>query len=500
MLDSSKRVGLTIDHGGVRYARVRKRKKGWEIEKTGFLPFADGVILEDQFTNMEELRSSLKEWVKKEKLNGTSITLSIPTSQIIIRKLQIGTVNSKELDQLINLEVETALHLPFEDPVYDYIAAGSEEQSTHVLVYASPQRWLKQCIELLESSGLKVKYVELASTAFARAIQARYIDSLENTMLIHLDKANVEVYMFHEGHPVFMRVINEYDYSGSIDGTFTPELIYSINAEISRLLSFYQYSIHDGNARINQAIIAGELAGRTQLAAELQQAQPDMRVETVELESPLRKRVRRKLDEYMIPFGLAIRDKNAPGINLMPEKARKTTQIPAKLLVAGIVWLLCLGAILALNTNNRLQISDYEHTVQVIKDKTALLQQQMATQNTETQADADPQAVVKFINDNRQDAVAVLDELTNHLPYGSRLTTIEYNKPGTLSLTFKSTDLTALSTYLTSLRAMPFTQTVHLQSFADNNGQWVGSYEITWKTASTSDKKQADAGGSDDNG
>lgn len=500
MLDSNKRVGLTIDHGGVRYARVRKRKKGWEIERTGFLPFADGVILEDQFTNMEELRSSLKDWVKKERLNGTSVTLSIPTSQIIIRKLQIGTVSSRELDQLINLEVETALHLPFEDPVYDYIAAGSAEQSTNVLVYASPQKWIKQCIELLESTGLKVKFAELASTAFARAIKAQYKDSLENTMLIHLDKANVEVYMFHQGHPVFMRVINEYDYSGSIDGTFTQELISSINAEISRLLSFYQYSIHDGESRIVQAIIAGELAGRTQLAAELQQAQPDMRVETVELESPLRKRVRRKLDEYMIPFGLAIREKSSPGINLMPERARKTKQIPAKLLIAGILWLLCLGAILALNTNNRLQISDYEHTVQVLKDKAALLQQQVSTQNTEAQADADPEAVVQFINEHRQDAVAVLDELTNRLPYGSRLTSIEYNKPGNLALTFKSPDLTALSTYLSSLRAMSFVGNVHLQSFADNNGQWVGSYEVTWKTAKASDDQQADTGGADNNG
>ncbi|MCM3627153.1 pilus assembly protein PilM [Paenibacillus glycanilyticus] len=498
MLDSNKRVGLTIDHGGVRYARVRKRKKGWEIEKTGFLPFADGVILDDQFTSIEELRTSLKDWVKKERLNGTSITLAIPTSQIIIRKLQVGTVHPKELNQLINLEVETALHLPFEDPVYDYIAAGSAEQSTDVLVYASPQKWIKQCIELLESAGLKVKIAELASTAFARAIQARYKDSLENTMLIHLDKANVEVYMFHQGHPVFMRVINEYDYSGSEDGMFTPELISSINAEISRLLSFYQYSIHDGQARIVQAIIAGELAGRTQLAAELQQAQPDMRVETVELESPLRKRVRRKLDEYMIPFGLAIREKTSPGINLMPEKVRKTKQIPAKLLIAGIVWLLCLGAILALNTNNRLQISDYEHTVQVLRDKTSLLQQQLSSQNTEAEADSDPQAVVQFINEHRQDAAAVLDELTNHLPYGSRITALEYNNPGRLALTFKSADLTALSTYLTSLRAMTFAGSVELQSFADNNGQWFGSYEITWKTAPP-DTQEA-TGGTDNNG
>jgi Competence protein A./Fimbrial assembly protein (PilN). len=499
MLDSNKRVGLTIDHGGVRYARVRKRKKGWEIEKTGFLPFADGVILEDQFTSIEELRTSLKVWVKKERLTGASITLAIPTSQIIIRKLQMGTVNPKELNQLIHLEVETALHLPFEDPVYDYIAAGSSEQSTNVLVYASPQKWIKQCIELLESAGLKVKLAELASTAFARAIQARYKDSLENTMLIHLDKANVEVYMFHQGHPVFMRVINEYDYSGTEDGMFTPELIYSINAEISRLLSFYQYSIHDGQEKIVQAIIAGELAGRNQLAAELQQAQPDMRVETVELESPLRKRVRRKLDEYMIPFGLAIREKTTAGINLMPEKVRKSRQIPAKLLIAGIVWLLCLGAILALNANNRLQISDYEHTVQVLKDKTALLQQQLSTQNTEAPAATDPQAVIQFIQEHRQDAAAVLDELTNHLPYGARLTTIEYNQPGVLALTFKSPDLTALSAYLTSLRAMSFVGGVQLQSFADNNGQWFGSYEITWKTAAAPDKQEA-TGGADNNG
>lgn len=492
MLGSNKQYGLTIDHGGVRYAQVKRKKKGWEIDRTGFLPFADGVILEDQFTGVDELRGRLKEWVKKERLQGKSIHLSIPTSQIIIRKLQIATANPKELDQLIDLEVETALHLPFLNPVYDYIAAGSEEQATNILLYASPQNWIKQCIELLQSAGLKVKHAELPSTAFARAIQAQYKDSLEDTILVHLDDANVEVYMFHEGNPVFMRVINEYDYSGSEDGSFTPELITSINAEIARLLNFYQYSIHDGQTRINQAIIAGAKQGRNQLAAALNQAQPDMKVETIELQSSTRKKSRLRADEFIIPYGLAIKDKKSKAINLMPVKTNHAKRIPAKLVAAFMVWLLILGTILAWYMNNSAQISDLKHEAQVLQDQSALLEQQMTKMNSSATHADDPQAVIAAITSARQDAVAVLDELNKRLPAGAGIATIAYSKPGSITMSVKLNDLKSISDYLVSLRAMPFAGQAVIQTFANNNGQWLASYEVSWVQAAVAKEQEGE--------
>ena len=92
----SKRIGMTIDQSGIRYATLRK-KKGWELEKSGFYPFPPGLIVQDGIVNEESLRISIRQWAKQEGLQGSTAVLAVPTSQVIVRRMSIPAVNDKEL-------------------------------------------------------------------------------------------------------------------------------------------------------------------------------------------------------------------------------------------------------------------------------------------------------------------------------------------------------------------------------------------------------------------
>lgn len=486
-------MGLTIDPSGIRYVTVKKKKE-WVVEKYGFFPFSEDVTDGDQIHASEILRDQLRAWVKSEKIHGMTVTLSIPTSHIIIRKLEVGTVNARELDQLIELEVETTLHLPFSDPVYDYLAATSTEHTTEALVYASRHNWIDQCSELLKDAGLKVKYAEISSLALARTIRDVQSEPLTDTMLLHLDKTSTEVYLFHNDQPVFMRVINEYGHQEVVERGLTPELIVSINAEISRLLNFYQYSIRNGESRITRVIVSGERRGRENLVAEFRTEQPDIQVDVFEFEAV----------DYMIPFGLAIRDHDSQTVNLLPESSASKKIFPLKLIVTAIIWVLCLSVILTLYASNKNAIKEYKSEMVELNDQIALLELQLSEQNDDSKSYSNPSEVIDYLKEHKLYFLRVWDELTFAMPAGAYFTNIDYSNPGSLQLTFRTADLQDISDYLVSLRAMSFTGNVQLVSFVkkdeDNDSIWYAQYLLKWKSASTTVEPQTTEEGSDSNG
>lgn len=497
MLAFKRHMGLTIDSSGIRYVTVVKKKKEWVVEKYGFFPFTENVTDGDHINASQVLRDQLKAWIKQEKIHRMAVTLSIPTSHIIIRKLEVGTVNARELDQLIELEVETTLHLPFSDPVYDYLVATSTEQTTEALVYASRPNWIEQCSELLKDAGLKVKYAEISSLALARTIQEVQIEPFKDTMLLHLDKESTEVYLFHNDQPVFMRVINEYGHQEVVEKGLTPELIVSINAELARLLNFYQYSIRNGESRITRVIVSGDRHGRENLVAEFRMEQPDIHVDIFEFEAV----------DYMIPFGLAIRDRGSQRVDLMPRKASTREKVfPVTVVVTALVWVLCLGVILTLYMDNKNAIKAHQTEITELNDIAALLELQLSEMNNNSQSYSNPQEVIDYLKKHKQYFIEVWDELVFAKPSDTILTIIDYSNPGELQLTFEATDLQDISDYLASLRAMSFTENVKLISFVKKDGQsgndatWNAQYSLKWKYSSTAEQQQTTEGGSDSNG
>lgn len=145
-------AGLAIEQTGIRYISF-KNKKSWEVRKKRYLPLPPGLIVENQVADSEALLETVKHWVKAERLRGSRVSLSIPPSQIIIRKMSIPSTNPKQVEQLVKLEVETGMHLPFESPVYDYVTMDVDEENSHLLVFAAPASPFKIILMCLKERG-----------------------------------------------------------------------------------------------------------------------------------------------------------------------------------------------------------------------------------------------------------------------------------------------------------------------------------------------------------
>ncbi|WP_187355203.1 pilus assembly protein PilM [Paenibacillus tengchongensis] len=483
-------AGLAIEQTGIRYISL-KNKKSWEVRKKRYLPLSPGMIVENQVADSEALLERVKQWVKEEKLRGSRVALSLPPSQIIIRKMSIPSTNPKQVEQLVKLEVETGLHLPFESPVYDYVTIDVDEETSHLLVFAAPRKPIQDYIDILEGAGLRVSSVEIATTALARSLALGQKALFEETMLINIEQTTLDVYMFRSGNPVFIRTINQMDLNSGVQPAFHPDRGYAreaaaasefadnlltsgqmveITAEISRMLNFYQYSLHDGTTRIQNVLIAGPQQIRRQLLEELKQSLTELEVTTIGLEysadggavtDP-------ELNDYRVAAGAALRGSKYLSINLLPKEDREAVLFPYVAAgLAGVFLLVALGTGY-FYVSNKGQIADNEQQIQGASDRSLMLQAELAKLNG-TSGVLNRKAAVDEIMAYKMDIVAVMTELAYGLPQGSIMRSVNYTYLTSIDLTVRVSSMEAASIYLANLRKMSFTVSAEIQKLTEGD-------------------------------
>lgn len=492
----SKKAGLTIEQTGVRFIQL-KNNKTWEIEQQSFLPLEPGTIIENQIADEEKLRTQIRDWVEQEGLKGSRVALSVPPSQVIIRKMNISAVNPKQVEQLVALEVETGLHLPFEEPVYDFIPIGREkitqedgieEEVTRVLVFAAPSRLINEYIGILDEAGIKTDSVEVSATALARMTGIAQNKPFADTMLVHLEHSQMDVYMFREGNPVFMRTINLLDLADEApmfqsesylaqkaalgEDSLSTEQIVEITAEISRMLNFYQYSLHDGAARINELVVTGPEAIRRQLVNELRLALAEIDIQELQLEAVPGKSEDSSLNLYRVAVGAALRDDKNSLIDLLPREDRDVKVLPYALVALLLIWVLAAGGVTVTYLAQKSELADRTAQVASLQSDSQVKQLELAGLQG---GGGSPAALILQLEAARMDATAVLEQLDAQLPKRGVIRDISYSQSSTIDLTVDVGKIEDAAAYLARLKRLDFVSNATIASLAEEGDTGNGS-------------------------
>ncbi len=499
----SKRIGMTVDASGIRYATLRK-KNGWEIEKTGFYPFPPGLIEQDGIINDESLRISIRQWAKEERLQGASAILAVPTSQVIVRRLVIPAVNEKELRELIHLEVETAMHLPFDNPVYDYVPVVRGEETTQVLVYAAPRSWIDPLVSMLREARIKVVGTGIAATAIQGAVNPLNLEPPSGHMYIHLKGASVEIAMFHEGNPVFIRSIDEDGTSEGLSGLRVGEL----TAEISRMLSFYQFGIHEGSSKITKGILSGGGDSAKTLMNALRQALPDVDFYEAGAASIAAGMESDIAENYLVPGGLLVRSESVRQLTLLPRIDRETRYAPLAVSLIVVAWIACAALSVYGYAAATADSSRKEERILALGQERLALQRQISKAGSSAASGSDPYEQAEQLRASKQDVAALARGLEEILPPASRLVNFRYAKGGQLLADVRMATLGDASKYLFDLRRVSWIGHAEMNTIAAaDSGAVLGpgdagtasaftvSYSIRIMSANQQQEKEATADG-----
>jgi type IV pilus assembly protein PilM len=336
-------VGLQMSPYALRLADVRA-KSSILVRKHETIPIQHGTMENYRVRDREWLAFELEKKVKEWRWKGREAVLSIPLPVVVIRKLTIPKVPEKEIIGLIDIEIENTLHLPFSDPVFDYVklpdeyvkATGtsseqeSEESSIqeklHLLIVAAPRDTVQSYVDVARSAGLKPVAVDVEPLALYRTLHEEW-PAINNsgTMLLHITLSGVDVAIFTQGIPEFFRHIplpapffNEWDAVESIElgkqavrhmeqnGQFNG-YVHDLFAEITRITNFYQYSMYEGKQKVEQICLTGDFGDLFRLVSYLKE-RFSIPVHTSSYERIVAEDVNFSASSYAVAVGLGAKD------------------------------------------------------------------------------------------------------------------------------------------------------------------------------------------------
>ncbi|MCM3750069.1 pilus assembly protein PilM [Paenibacillus pasadenensis] len=494
---NSKRIGIAIDASGIRFAALGK-KKGRVLERAGFFAFPQGLIEQDAIVNEESLRLAIRQWAKDNRLHGARAVLAVPTSQIIVRKMSLPAVNDKELRQLIHLEVETVMHLPFEHPVYDYTVLSRDGENTKVLVYAAPRSWIEPLVGMLREARIRVVGTGMVATALQGANDPAGEETPTEQMYINLHGAAAEIAMFHEGSPVFVRAIEEDAAKESQNGLRIGEL----TAEIVRMLSFYQFGLQEGQSRIHKAVITGDGQQALTLQQSLTAALPEVEFHAA---GPNAIALSHAEESFLVPAGLLVRNGKIRSLNLLPRSDREQRFAPLAASLLAVAWVACCALLLYSYIGERGIAGQMEERLLAETQRELSLQRQLNDLNSkEGQTAANPLEQAERLKQSQRDTVGYIRDLEFYLPTGSELQSLTYSSGGQIELTVRVQTMKNASRYLFDIRRIDWLEQGTLVSLkqeltggvegasgSTDLAAFSASYSITLKKLSS--KKEGDS-------
>ncbi|MEH7106632.1 MULTISPECIES: type IV pilus biogenesis protein PilM [Bacillaceae] len=239
-----------------------------------FLPA--GIISDGKIQNQDSLESILEECIDEWKIHRRQVRFIIPDSLVIIRKISVPSeIQDDEIKGYLYLELGSTIHLPFDEPVFDFYPLGSNGKTREILLFAAPEQNVMEYADLLSKLKLNPIAADISPLAIYRLYRQLDTELVnENLFAVQFDLTSVNLTIFERSVPLVMRQfplpfnmdqwkIKEdsgnnlvYNYIGNTDEL---DLQFDdIFREINKLIDFYRYSLHKEHNQISKFLLYGD--------------------------------------------------------------------------------------------------------------------------------------------------------------------------------------------------------------------------------------------------
>ncbi|WP_413308474.1 pilus assembly protein PilM [Bacillus sp. 1P10SD] len=268
-------VNIVLNDHSIRYLEL-KHANPPTAQKWGerFLP--PGIICDGKIADMDSLVNILDECIDEWKIQRRQIRFVVPDQLVIIRKVSVpAEIQEDEMKGYLYLELGSSIHLPFEEPIFDYYLLSQNEKTKDLLLFAAPEQYVMEYANLFSSKKLTPVAADISPLALYRLYQQLGFGK-ENEILfmIQFDLTSVNLCVFEGTVPVVMRPfallfnlenweIQRYSI-GTMDIKYTGEAdelviqFEDIINEINKLMDFYRYSLNKEKNGISKFLLTGD--------------------------------------------------------------------------------------------------------------------------------------------------------------------------------------------------------------------------------------------------
>lgn len=256
-------ISLDIQDDLITYVDV-KEPDLHAIHAFGSCELPDGIIDKGKILDKDALANILRNSVRQWKIKHREVRFHVPDPFVFLRKVELPeSVSFEEIKGYLYMEVGISIPVPFEDPVFDYVPISeSAGEKKEILLFVSPKPLLTDYAEVLQSAGLKPVCADITPLSVYRLLYALGMtEPNDHIMCIQLHQNNAMVSLFHDHQPIFTRQLafQFFIHENGADISKTTQLqLEETFTELDRIISFYTYSLHQGDVQISMIIIIGD--------------------------------------------------------------------------------------------------------------------------------------------------------------------------------------------------------------------------------------------------
>ncbi|MDP2637091.1 MAG: type IV pilus assembly protein PilM [bacterium] len=165
--------GLDVSDRSFKIAKLKKTRNGFQLSSFGEFSLPEGLILQGEIQNEDEVARLLKEAVRSLSLQTPFVVSSLPEEKAFLQVLQLPQMKQAEVRQAVLFEAEN--YIPYSiDTVYldsEYIPPlknGLDHMD--VLLAALPRTVVDSYVSCFTKAGLTARVLEIESLATARSL------------------------------------------------------------------------------------------------------------------------------------------------------------------------------------------------------------------------------------------------------------------------------------------------------------------------------------------
>lgn len=268
---------LTIEDDAVRFVRL-KSTAPLVVDVAEEVKLPPNTVVEGKIVDAEALVVILEGTIKEWGIAKRDVQFLAPDTYVMIRKVPYpDDIQPDELKGHFFIEIGSTIYLPFDDPVFDVVPCSLNEGTKEAILIASKESILDTYEDVLKAVKLNPVVADIGPLALYRLAYKTYqFSGQEHVLIADMHDGVLTVSIFHKHYPLFMRPVDlaqSADIAIVADITADPHSITptTIVMELEKLMSFYRYNLHNGNASITHLLVNGEYDGMETLLSAIRE-------------------------------------------------------------------------------------------------------------------------------------------------------------------------------------------------------------------------------------
>jgi len=174
-------LGLDISDLSLKLVQLNKVGSKIKIQALGKVSVPEGLIVEGEIKNEEEVADIIKKLISKPKCGKVSsdmVVACLPETKTFIKLIEVEKTPNNLAD-VIETEIEKHVPLLIDEIYYDWQVIGEREDVQLVLIGAAPKKIVNQYTNLLDKAKLSVEALEIEPMSLCRSLLAEELPNFK---------------------------------------------------------------------------------------------------------------------------------------------------------------------------------------------------------------------------------------------------------------------------------------------------------------------------------